>query len=69
MNNREWRLIELYPDFSNRDLYKKLEILKIQEFSPVMEKFVNAKINEEEAKELELMAFVHKSKTIPTTSL
>lgn len=55
---REWRLVELYPEYTNRELFQKLKSLNV-EYSSVMEKFVNAKLSDQEAAQLNEMAFVH----------
>lgn len=59
MTESKWRLIELYPEFNNKDLYKKFQEIGIEKFDPVIEGFVNAELHDNQLKLFEHMAFVH----------
>lgn len=60
MTNRNWKLLELYPEFKNKDIITKLSSKDIR-YNIVMEGFIKANITDEESKDFEQMAFVHQT--------
>lgn len=58
MQTRNWKLLELYPEFKNKDILPKLSDLNVK-YSIITERFIKADLTDEESKAFELMAFVH----------